>query len=331
MAARLPTPGGDDGQWGQLLNTFLDVEHNADGTLKIRSDGTLNSIGNATKLQGTNISSSAPTNGQSLIYDSTSSTWAPATVTSSGSVPDADASTKGLVQLAGDLAGSGSTAAAPRVSGINGVAVSGTPASGQVLTASSGSAAGWSTPAAAPVTSVAGKTGAVTLAASDITSGTLSAAQGGTGNTNGKALIDIAAGGTTVGTEGKINFIQGSNVTITTTDNSANSRVDVTIAAAAGGGSGYSFTYVSKTANYTASNLDFVFADSTSAGITITLPTPAANAFVRVKRMNPAGNSIQVAAPAGSYIDASGVGTDTLNSQYQSQDYLSNGTNWFRV
>lgn len=31
---RLPTPGADDGQWGTLLNDFLAVEHNGDGTLK---------------------------------------------------------------------------------------------------------------------------------------------------------------------------------------------------------------------------------------------------------------------------------------------------------
>lgn len=30
--ARLPTPGGDDGNWGTILNEFLEVEHNADGT-----------------------------------------------------------------------------------------------------------------------------------------------------------------------------------------------------------------------------------------------------------------------------------------------------------
>ncbi|MET0779561.1 MAG: hypothetical protein ABWY71_01880 [Candidatus Saccharimonadales bacterium] len=32
--ARLPQPGGDQGDWGDILNTFLAVEHNADGTLK---------------------------------------------------------------------------------------------------------------------------------------------------------------------------------------------------------------------------------------------------------------------------------------------------------
>ena len=32
--ARLPTPGSDDGVWGTVLNDFLTVGHNADGTLK---------------------------------------------------------------------------------------------------------------------------------------------------------------------------------------------------------------------------------------------------------------------------------------------------------
>jgi hypothetical protein len=32
--ARLPTPGADNGQWGDILNDFLSVEHNTDGTLK---------------------------------------------------------------------------------------------------------------------------------------------------------------------------------------------------------------------------------------------------------------------------------------------------------
>ncbi|HKU18825.1 MAG TPA: hypothetical protein VJP80_06155 [Candidatus Saccharimonadales bacterium] len=32
--ARLPTPGSDDGTWGDILNQFLTVEHNSDGTLK---------------------------------------------------------------------------------------------------------------------------------------------------------------------------------------------------------------------------------------------------------------------------------------------------------
>lgn len=34
MANRLPTPGADEGTWGTVLNNFLGVAHNNDGTLK---------------------------------------------------------------------------------------------------------------------------------------------------------------------------------------------------------------------------------------------------------------------------------------------------------
>jgi hypothetical protein len=44
MAHRLPTPGGDQGNWGDILNDFLSQEHNGDGSLKLRSDGTLESL-----------------------------------------------------------------------------------------------------------------------------------------------------------------------------------------------------------------------------------------------------------------------------------------------
>jgi hypothetical protein len=37
---RLPTPGQDTGSWGDILNDFLRTEHNSDGSLKVRTDGT---------------------------------------------------------------------------------------------------------------------------------------------------------------------------------------------------------------------------------------------------------------------------------------------------
>jgi hypothetical protein len=39
VAARLPTPGKDSGQWGNILNDFLSQVHNANGTLKDSSVG----------------------------------------------------------------------------------------------------------------------------------------------------------------------------------------------------------------------------------------------------------------------------------------------------
>lgn len=44
--ARLPQVGGDDGNWGAILNTFLSVEHETDGSLK--ADGSLASKADAT-------------------------------------------------------------------------------------------------------------------------------------------------------------------------------------------------------------------------------------------------------------------------------------------
>jgi len=34
MSERLPQVGGDQGDWGTILNNYLLVSHNADGTLK---------------------------------------------------------------------------------------------------------------------------------------------------------------------------------------------------------------------------------------------------------------------------------------------------------
>ncbi len=158
---RLPQPGGDLGQWGSILNDFLSQAHNSDGTL--RPDAVA-----ATNLQDGSISTvklaaGIPTTGQVLSYGGSSLTWS--TPSGSGSVPDADATTKGLVQLAGDLSG---TAASPSVVKISGVGVTGTPTTGQVLTAASGTAASWSALPSAPVVSVAGKTGSVVLAKADV-------------------------------------------------------------------------------------------------------------------------------------------------------------------
>jgi len=76
----------------------------------------------------------------------------------------ATATSKGVIQLAGDLGG---TAIAPTVSKLQGTAVSGTaPINGQVLTFDGTS---WiPTTSSGAVTSVAGKTGVVTLTAADV-------------------------------------------------------------------------------------------------------------------------------------------------------------------
>lgn len=129
-----------------------------------------NSVSNVKLANGsvsyTKISAGAATAGQVLSYDGTNLAWT--TNTLDGSVSDATPSVKGVVQLAGDLSG---TAGSPTVSRLNGVSVSGSPSAGQVLTATSSTAASWQAGGGGgggAVSSVSGRTGAVTLTSSDV-------------------------------------------------------------------------------------------------------------------------------------------------------------------
>jgi hypothetical protein len=58
--ARLPTPGSDDGTWGQVLNDFLAVAHDSDGTIKtnaVDSSAIQDNSVSGTKLQDNSITS----------------------------------------------------------------------------------------------------------------------------------------------------------------------------------------------------------------------------------------------------------------------------------
>jgi hypothetical protein len=117
--SRLPNPGSDDGTWGAILNDFLGVEHNADGTLKASGslaakadDNTVVHNSGAETITGTKTFV-APPNVPTPTSNSHATTKAYVDSTVSAGAPDATTGGKGIVQLAGDLGGVGTTAAAP--------------------------------------------------------------------------------------------------------------------------------------------------------------------------------------------------------------------------
>ncbi|MGH7196402.1 MAG: SGNH/GDSL hydrolase family protein [Candidatus Saccharimonadales bacterium] len=85
MAARLPVPGSDDGTWGTILNEFLEAEHNADGTLKIRSDGTVVSA-NRQITPGTGLSGGGDLSADRTLNVTDDSTTQKVEVASSGTL-----------------------------------------------------------------------------------------------------------------------------------------------------------------------------------------------------------------------------------------------------
>lgn len=121
MSARLPTVGGDNNNWGDILNTYLGVSHDAQGNLLPAAvSAALPSPIPPASLGGGTANSSSFLRGDGV--------WA---------VPAVGGGTVG-----GDLSG---MLPNPTVARINGVSISGTPSSGQVLTANNGTAASWST------------------------------------------------------------------------------------------------------------------------------------------------------------------------------------------
>lgn len=86
MTARLPIPGQDDGTWGNVLNTFLEVSHNTDGTLQGGAIGVSGGLLRSNNLSDLQSASVARTNlGLGSAYDFGAGT-APTLSTAAGKV-----------------------------------------------------------------------------------------------------------------------------------------------------------------------------------------------------------------------------------------------------
>lgn len=108
--SRLPTPGADDGTWGDVLNDFLSVSHNTDGSLK-----PLPYIPTSDKGQVNGVAS----------LDNTGKVPS-GQLPPAGATPDATTTSKGIVQLAGDLAGTATSPTVPALSSKEPTITSGT-------------------------------------------------------------------------------------------------------------------------------------------------------------------------------------------------------------
>ena len=86
--SRLPTPGADSGQWGQILNDYLEKSHATDGSLKPGTVG-------ASQIQDNSIPATKLDPAAQAALETAVS----------GVAPDASASTKGILRLSGNLTG----------------------------------------------------------------------------------------------------------------------------------------------------------------------------------------------------------------------------------
>ena len=80
-------------------------------------------------------------------------------------------------------------------------------------------------------------------------------------------------------------------------------------------------------ANYTASDGEIVLVDASGGAVTITLPTPSASARVRVKKIDASSNVVTVQPSGSETID--GASSHTISQQYETYEYVSDGTNWY--
>jgi len=257
--SRLPIPNSDDDIWGDVLNDFLLVAHNNDGTLKstgllaAKADDSavVHTIGNEL-VGGTKTFSASPVVPDPTLGSQAANKTYVDGVVAAGAA-DATTSTKGIVQLAGDLGGTAVTPTVPGLSGKEPTISAGTASqyyrgdkTWQTLDktavglgnvdntsdankpVSSATATALSTKADKTVTISAGTglTGGGDLS----TNRTLSVS-----NDTTTQRVRISKGGSLVGTRQELNLVQGSNITLTTADDAGNNRVNVTIDGAAGG------------------------------------------------------------------------------------------------
>jgi hypothetical protein len=200
--SRQPTPGGDDGAWGGILNDYLSVSLDTDGTLK-PSTVASKADKSTTISPGTGLSGGGDLSANRTLTVTDDTTIQKIDVAKGGTL----AGTRKRLNL---IEGSNVTITAADNSGSNQVDVT--------IAAASG--------AGTPATTVTDET----------TFGVAKAAGSSTNyaredHTHGSpAGLKFDKGGVLTGTRPELNFIEGSGITLTAADNAGSNRVDLTIA-----------------------------------------------------------------------------------------------------
>ncbi len=273
------------------------------------------------KVNGVTVSG-VPTAGQVLQASTgTAATW----VTPSGTTPDATTLVKGVVQLAGDLAG---TAALPAVAKVNGVAVTGVPAAGQAIVATGAAAATWAAVATAASPAFTGVPTAPTAAPGANSTQVATTAYVDAADTlkanlasptfTGTPAAPTAAADTNTTQVASTAFVLGQAASVAP-------LVDGT--AAVGTSTRYArqdhvhptdttrqiaLTPTARTAAYTAVHGEYVRADATGGAFTVTLPAaPGVGATVVVRKTDATANIVTVAPSAAGTIDGDANATIT--------------------
>jgi hypothetical protein len=100
------------------------------------------------------------------------------------------------------------------------------------------------------------------------------------------------------------------------------------------GSSGVSSNVISKTASYTINTGDqIIIADATISAFTLTLPAAfgSTGSTFTVKRINSGSNNVTIVATSSEYIDGPPGTSAVIKVQYQSLNFVSDGSNWYII
>ena len=312
--ARLPVPGADSGSWGTILNEFLEVSHDSDGTIKASAiatkadDAAVVHTTGAETITGTKTFSASP-----IVPTPSTGTHAANksyvdTAVASGSVGDATTSAKGIVQLGGDLNGTGTTAAAPIIS------------DGAITNAK----------VSASAAIAKSKLAALNIVDADVASGAAIA------KSKLAALnitdADVASGAAIAKSKlASLNIVDAdiaSGAAIAKSKLASLGIVDADVTAISQ--SKITQNVAVKSGNYTVTaSDDIILANASSSTITITLPNAASSTRTfMIKKTDTSSNAVVVNTGGGT-ID--GSSSASMSRPYVSITVASDGTNWFIV